>query len=54
MYLDFHYDYAQDRMRELLAEARAARMTPSFRSRLARALRRQPKRPVARTPQRSL
>ncbi len=35
---DFYYLYAQDRMRELHAEAYAARFTPSFRSRLAYAL----------------
>lgn len=69
MYLDFHYVYAQDRMRELHAEAYAARLTPSFRSRLAHAFqglasRLEPKErartsgrkagPKTRTPQRSL
>jgi hypothetical protein len=64
---DFYYVYAQDRMRELHAEAYAARLTPSFRSRLAHAFqgfasRLEPKRarpsgqagPKSRTPQRSL
>lgn len=62
---DFHYVYAQDRMRELHAEAYAARFTPSLRSRLAHLLSRvalwlEPKesarkgRSGGRTPQRTL